>query len=367
MAYTMEPSSKKLSMTYPELNESSIINPKESTESLDRNKTYHRKTRIKWRDAVTILAIVVLVGNGFNYFFDLTITLKRKPPLERLLGSGKSSPVAKVQAANSNSHPAPGVSAAGELSAAETNLVLPPGGIKLPISWGDLGKKLIATGVIDQTKLNALYADRGGVPEEMTRWLGNNPREMVMTPENAPLLLNLLWAVGLGTKNPILEKGEMSDPKYGGAAGFASTGGWTLSRGDVMKHFSAHNFIPLDKSQQELVERVSQNIYRPCCGNSTHFPDCNHGMAMLGLLELMAKNGVQEEEMYRAALIVNAYWFPDTYLTLAKYVKSRGTTWQSVPPQELLGASYSSAAGFREIRSQVTPSATKGGGGCGVQ
>ena len=37
----------------------------------------------------------------------------------------------------------------------------------------------------------------------------------------------------------------------------------------------------------KIVEEIAGNIYRPCCGNSTAFPDCNHGMAMLGLIELM--------------------------------------------------------------------------------
>lgn len=324
-----------------------------------------RRFGIKLRDLVTVLAIVVLFVNLFNYFFTLTITLERTPALTRLI-KGKKIAVAAT-APNAKSHPAPGVSAGGDLTNEDTELVLPRGGIKLPVVWGDLGKKLVETGVIDQTKLAALYADRGGLPEEISRLLGGSGGEITMTPENAPTLLNLFWAVGLGTKNPILTKGEMSDPKYGGAAGFASTGGWTLARGDAMKHFSAHNFIPLTPVEQQLVENASQNIFRPCCGNSVHFPDCNHGMAMLGLLELMAKNGVKGPEMYRTALAVNAFWFPDTYLTIAQYLKSRGSAWQNVPPQELLGAAYSSAAGFREIRAQVTPSASRGGGGCGVQ
>ena len=59
-----------------------------------------------------------------------------------------------------------------------------------------------------------------------------------------------------------------------------------------MNHYSMHRFIVLTPEQQALVEKVSKGIYRPCCGNSVYFPDCNHGMAMLGLLELMASQGV---------------------------------------------------------------------------
>jgi hypothetical protein len=48
------------------------------------------------------------------------------------------------------------------------------------------------------------------------------------------------------------------------------------------------DLIPLTAEQQALVEEVAAEIYRPCCNNSTLFPDCNHGMAMLGFLELLA-------------------------------------------------------------------------------
>ena len=80
----------------------------------------------------------------------------------------------------------------------------------------------------------------------------------------------------------------------------------------------------------------------------------------------MASQGVSEQEMYQAALAVNAYWFPDTYLTIAKYLKGQGRGWQAVKPQEILGYDYSSAAGYRQILTQVEPATTQGGGGCGV-
>ena len=91
-------------------------------------------------------------------------------------------------------------------------------------------------------------------------------------------------------------------------------------------------------------------------------------MAMLGLLELMAAQGVGEKEMYEAALAVNSYWFPDTYLTMAEYMQNKGIDWKKVSPQEMLGVNYSSAAGFRNIASQVSTLSQSGGGnGCGVE
>jgi hypothetical protein len=244
--------------------------------------------------------------------------------------------------------------------------VLPLEGIELPIVWGTLGKQMTEAGVIDKAKFVSLYEGRGGLTEEERVLLeGNVTGTIVMTPENSGYLLNLLWALGLANKNPILEA-EMMDSKYGGAGHFASTGGWTLAKGDAMQYYNKLSLIPLTKAQEDLVDRVSKNIYRPCCGNSVHFPDCNHGMAMLALLELMAAQGVTEEKMYEAALQANAYWFPGVYLTIAQYEAERGVSWSDVSPKEVL-SEYSSAAGFAEIASKVKKMPQKASGaGCGA-
>ena len=212
-----------------------------------------------------------------------------------------------------------------------------------------------------------LYNQRGGLNNEDKNLLyGENNGNLTIDSENAGYILNLFWAFGLANKNEILENGPMTDSQYGGAGNFASTGGWTMSQNDTMNHYSKHQFIDLTNEQQSLVERVSKNIYRPCCGNSTYFPDCNHGMAMLGLLELMANQGVSESDMYRVALIVNSYWFPDTYLTIAKYFQNRGIDWKNVDPKEILSSAYSSASGYQKVLSEVEPIQPQGGGGCGV-
>src|SRR3989338_11266611 len=243
--------------------------------------------------------------------------------------------------------------------------VLPPSGVELPVRWGDLGKRMVDAGVIDSEKFQAIYAQRGGLSDdEKELLLGAGNGNLKIDAENSGFLLNLLWAFGLGNKNVILEEGPMM--QSGDASRFASTGGWSIAKGSPMDHYSTHAFVTLSDEQHKLVERVSQNIYRPCCGNSTYFPDCNHGMAMLGLLELMASQGVSEEEMYRVALVVNSYWFPSTYLTIAKYKDGQGIAWGDVEPKEVLGAAYSSGSGYKKILSQVAPVTQSGGGGCGV-
>jgi hypothetical protein len=254
--------------------------------------------------------------------------------------------------------------------------VIPEEGVILPARWGDLGRKMVETGVIDEQKFRSLYARRGGLDEEAEKLLmGRDNGNLRVSRQNAGVILNLLWGLGLANKNPILENGPMVSPQYGGdASRFASTGGWTLAKdvdstttgASAMPHYSAHNFLSLTPDQQALVEKVSRGVYRPCCNNSTYFPDCNHGMAMLGLLELMASQGANEEEMWRAALAVNSYWFPDTYLTIARYFESRRISWEKVDPRLVLGPEYSSSSGYEEVLAKVEPVQFEAGGSCGV-
>jgi hypothetical protein len=261
-----------------------------------------------------------------------------------------------------------------DIASLKGNVVTPSEGVVLPVAWGNLGKKLVDAGAIDVTKFTNLYIQRGEYSDENERLLtGDNNGKLKITEKNAGYLLNLFWALGLAEDNPILsDKTGMANPNYRGsgrpAEGFASTGGWSMAKGDPMEHYSQHKFFGLNPEQQALVDKVSRGIYRPCCANSTHFPDCNHGMAMLGLLELMASQGVSEQDMWKTALAVNSYWFPDTYLTIATYMKTKGVEWKDVNLQEILGINYSSAQGFARISAQVTkPTRGSGLGGCSVE
>lgn len=251
-------------------------------------------------------------------------------------------------------------------SALEEKVLLAEGVI-LPVVWGDLGKKLVDAGAIDAERFKAIYDQRGEFTEEYKNLLlGENKVKLKITKDNAGYLLNLFWALGLASNNPILDSGEMKNPAYGGAQNFASTAGWTMAKGNPMDHYSRHKFFLLTPEQQALVDKVSRGIYRPCCGNSTHFPDCNHGMAMLGFLELMASQGVNEQDIWNAALAANSYWFPETYLTLAAYMKNRGVDWENANPQEILGINFSSASGYQKILSESKSFQLKNSSGCGI-
>lgn len=249
-----------------------------------------------------------------------------------------------------------------------------PQSVGIPVAWGDLGKRMIEAGVIDQAKFEALYATRGGMTPEMKAMLtGTGNGQLVLTQDNSGYVLNLLWALGLAQQSDVLSKGPMMTNASVKPEQFASTGGWTLGVGDPMSHYAKHNLLNLTADQKALVEKVAKGIYRPCCGNSTYFPDCNHGMGMLGLLELMASQGADEATMYKAGLYANSYWFPDTYVTIAKYFQSQGISWDKVDPSVVLGQAYSSGQGFQNIAAQVTAPQTQSGSvpkssspGCGA-
>ena len=241
------------------------------------------------------------------------------------------------------------------------------GGVELPVKWDNLGVQMIDAGVIDKTKFESLYAGRGGLSEADQKLLssGNNGN-LVINSENSGVMLNMLWAFGLANKNPIIENGPMMDKQYGGAGNFASTGGWTLAKGNAMDHYSMHSFVTLTPEQQALVERVAKNIYRPCCDNSTYFPDCNHGMAMLGLLELMASQKATETDMYKTALGVNTLWFPSQYEAIKTFFVSQNMDWNTTDPRKILSAEFSSASGYQKVLSQIQPPEQKGGASCGA-
>jgi len=226
--------------------------------------------------------------------------------------------------------------------------------------------------ISDNQNVKAVLIDAGHIlpletEEEMLKILISNgtidPSKLSQVTE-----LNLLWAYGLANKNPVLEEGPIMDTRYGGPNNMASVGGWTVTTGLVMDHYAKHTLTTLTPDQQSLVEKIANGIFRPCCNNSTHFPDCNHGMAMLGLLEYLAAQGATEEEMWNTAMTANMSWFPDQYQTVAQYLKIKGIALNTVTPQILLGAEYSSGSGFAKIAAQVPQTnQQRRGSECGVE
>src|SRR3989344_7581701 len=232
----------------------------------------------------------------------------------------------------------------------------PSQGYKIGAKFGNIGPKMLDIGVIDFDKFNDVYKESNPLTDEQIKILKEgSSKEIKITKENSHFLLNFFCGVGLANKTKILDEGDMIKYSEGGAGNFASTGGWSLGKSEAMEYYSNNLLIPLTEEQEELVLEVSSNIYRPCCGNPTSFPDCNHGIALLGVLELMASQGASEEEMYMAAKYINAFWFPSNYYDLANYFEAKeGKKFSEIDGKIILGRDYSSATGYANTKKWLT-------------
>ncbi len=245
--------------------------------------------------------------------------------------------------------------------------LFPAEGFETNIILGDLIPKLVENGVIDMDKLKQVYASRGGMPDDQLKLFTTpSSTQLALTKENSAIMLNILWGLGIANKNPILDE----TANYSGVANLASTGGWTLGKDDAMSYFNKMELVKLMPEQQSTLEEVAKNAYRPCCDNPTAFPDCNHGAALLALLELGASQGMGKAELYQLALEANTLWFPQQYLITAAYFQTKGMDyWPSA--QEIMSAKYSSASGwsaniYKPMQAQGLLPKTTGGGSCGV-
>lgn len=244
-----------------------------------------------------------------------------------------------------------------------------PDNYKLGVKFNDVILKMVETGAIDKDKFIQLYAERAPLTDkqkELFEKVSND--EIVLNQENAQLLLNILWPLGISNKSKVLSEGPMGTQYKDKAGSFASTGGWTLGKEEGGKLFNSKSLIELTPEQENLVKEIADSIYRPCCGNHTGFPDCNHGAAMLGFIELAVAQGMPKDEIYKKALVLNSYWFPQTYAEIATYFKAKGTAWNKVNAKEVLGANYSSSQGSQAINQALQGDVPKvqSGGGCGV-
>lgn len=249
--------------------------------------------------------------------------------------------------------------------------VLPAQGFQSKIYLGDSVVKLVQNGVIDQSKFEAIYQQRGGLPDVLKEVL-NQPsyQPILLTQDNANIYVNLLWSLGLSN---YMSTNKESPVNGQSLFNFASTGGWNIGKEENGgAYFNKFRIVGLTKDQEALVTKIAQNTYRPCCNNSTFFQDCNHGSALLGLLQLGAAQELSEDELYKEALAFNSFWFPHNYIQTALYFKMvKNTEWDKVDPRVALGADYSTASGWgKNVQTEIAkiPNLIPQikGGGCGV-
>ncbi len=312
-----------------------------------RRSSKKNNTANFWRGTALVLLGIFI----FSQFFSINI----QPKFEFL-----NLPFLKQKASSEDS------SALGdkvEVSALQKEVV-PPEGFELPISWGDFGPVLLDIGVIDLSKF-----EETRITDEQREILTKGSKDAItITQENSRFVVNMLWALGLAQKSKVYEEGPMGKEYKDRAANFASTGGWTLGKLAATSYLGGFQIVDLSDEQQDKVAGIAKNVYRPCCGNNTWFPDCNHGMAALGAIELMVAKGLSEDEIYQNLLVLNSYWFPSTYVELATYFKEQGKDWSQVDAKLVLGQEYSSAQGYQATRQKIKslPQPQQGGGSCGV-
>lgn len=260
--------------------------------------------------------------------------------------------------------------------------VLPEEGFQSKIVLGDSVIKLVQNGVIDKQKFEdiykqslqsqGLYKERASLPTELTNVLMKPSFEpILLTRQNANYYVNLLWPLGLSNYMSTNKKSPVNGKSL---FNFASTGGWNLGKAkNGGSYFNKFSVVPLTPNQEALVTQIAEATYRPCCNNSTFFQDCNHGSALLGLLQLGASQGLTEDELYREALAFNSFWFPQNYIQTALYFKVvKNIDWEKVNPKEVMGYDYSAVGSWsKNVQTEIAKipnliPQTQGGAGCGV-
>lgn len=227
-----------------------------------------------------------------------------------------------------------------------TMQVLPTEGFTIDAIWGDSISKMINAGVLDIDKLDNILTKRYGQPltEEQRKLLtsGYSEEKLTINAENAVFMMYLLWTLGKHNDNPILHDSPFA--KYFenydigvGKAGYGDT-----------------KLITLTPEQQELATYVAMNSWRPCCNNPTGRPDCSHGFAALGLVELMASQGFSKEEIFDAFVKFNSFWFPSTYIQNAIYFQlTEGKSWDQVDKELVAGKDFSSLSGSYAVKNYL--------------
>lgn len=249
-----------------------------------------------------------------------------------------------------------------------------PESYTLPVAYGVIGPQLIKAGAFAYDAFVQVYAEAGQPLSDAQGVIlrAGSDEPVVIAHTNAYFLLNLLWALGLTNNNRILREGALVANSGGQVDRFASTGGWSLAVKPINQLYSGSALVTLDEAQQARVEEAAAAIYRPCCNNPTSFPDCNHGMAMLGLLQLMAARDVDVDTLLEAAKMVNRFWYPSQSQELAMYYQAQsGQDFAAIPAREAVSAERFSSEGFGQVHNWLaangkleTPAGS--GSSCGV-
>ncbi len=230
-------------------------------------------------------------------------------------------------------------------------VINPANGFQLPVAYASIGPKLIESGTIDLARFQLDYQKNGWTlsNREIEILTHGSQEPITISQKNKDFLFRLFWAIGLTNQNTILNR-ETIQANGLKMEDMSSISAWKLSKKPALELFSRGNIVSLSPDQQSRVEEIARAVYLPCCDNPALFADCSHGMAMLGLLELMGSQGASTDAMFSAAKQVSAFWFPQQTQEKAIFmIATQLKDYSAVESRTLLSADYSSAKGFQQL------------------
>jgi hypothetical protein len=233
-----------------------------------------------------------------------------------------------------------------------SNAVNPANGFHLPVTFGQVGPKLVEAGVIDISNLQQMYQKNGQTLSdlELNPLIRGSQDAVIINRQNASFLFRFFWALGLTNQNSILDHGPIQQAYSNRMEDVSSISGWKLSKKPPVEIYSKVKILTLSPAQQARVEEAAKSIYLPCCDNNVALPDCSHSMAMLGLLELMGAQDASAETMFTTAKQVSAFWFPQQTLEQGLFfIATQLKDYADVDGRTILNATYSSAKGFQQL------------------
>ena len=255
--------------------------------------------------------------------------------------------------------------------------VTPQAGYTLPFKWGDSIRKLIQAGALNVSNLTIIL-NNSHQPltfSEKEILNGTYSGYIQFNSTNTEFVQIVLWGLGINNNNTIITKGPIinASTPYANSINanstlkqqlnqnitnqnitsqwvashyFASTGGYGPIGKLQMGMLNVINLTPLE--QGEMYD-VATHSYRPCCDNPTAFPDCNHGAAALGLIELLASQGANQTQMFSAVQYFYQYQFPQQFAEIAAYFDSQGMNYSQVNSSTVMGFNFSSYSGFSNV------------------
>ncbi len=272
--------------------------------------------------------------------------------------------------------------------------VTPQAGYTLPFKWGDSIRKLIQAGALNVSNLTIIL-NNSHQPltfSEKEILNGTYSGYIQFNSTNTEFIQLVLWGLGINDNNTIITKGAIINasvpyansinnnatlrqrlnqnvtPYWAASRYFASTGGY----GPIGKlQLGMLDIISLSSSEQVIADYTAENSYRPCCDNPTAFPDCNHGAAALGLIELLASQGANQGQIFSAVRYFNQYQFPQQYSEIAAYFDSQRQNYSQVNSSKVMSYSFSSLSGYYAVhqyllKNGVLAQSSRGNAACGA-